>query len=54
MAIFATDTSNPWLWCVIFASSTTKQNYETRDIMLAKDFDGVTYTYRLRAKDAAK
>lgn len=29
-AIFAADTSNPRLWSVIFDSSTTKQNYETR------------------------
>ena len=48
-AIFATDPSNPWPWSVIFDSITTKQIYETRDATFAKDFEGVTYTYRPRA-----
>ena len=53
-AIFATDPSNPWSWNVIFDSTATKQIYETRDTSFAKDFEGVTYTFRLRTKGAAK
>ena len=53
-AIFATDPSNPWSWSVIFDSNATKKIYETRDASFAKDFEGVTYTYRLLTKSAAK
>lgn len=49
-AIFATDPSNSWSWSVIFDSAVTKQIYKTRDATIAKDFKGVTYTYRLCAK----
>ena len=52
-AIFATDPSNPWSWSVTFDTAATKQIYETRNATLVKDFEGVTYTYRLRAKGAA-
>ena len=31
-----------------------KKNSQARDTMLAKDFEGVTYMYRLRAMGAAK
>ena len=53
-AIFATDPSNPWSWSMIFDSTVTKKIYETRDATFAKDFEGVTYTYRLQPKGAAK
>ena len=53
-AIFAKDQSNPWSWSVIFGSTATKQIYETRDATYTKDFEGVTCTYRLQAKGAAK
>ena len=53
-AIFTTDSFQPWSWNVIFDTTATKQIYETRDAMFAKDFEGITYTYRLRAKGAAK
>ena len=36
-----------WLYC-------SKTNYETRGATFIKDFEGVTYTYRLQAKYAAK
>ena len=52
--IFATDPSNPWSWSVIFYSTITKQIYETRDATFVKDFEGVTYMFRLRKKGAAK
>ena len=39
---------------MIFDSTITKQIYETRDATFAKDFEGVTYRYRLRKKGAAK
>ena len=32
----------------------TKQIYETRDATFVKDFEGVTYMFRLRKKGAAK
>ena len=51
-AIFATDPSNPWSWSVTFDTAATKQIYETRNATLVKDFEGVTYIYRLRAKGA--
>ena len=53
-AIFPIDSSNPWSWSMIFDSTATKQTYETRDATFVKDYQGVTYTYRLRAKGAAK
>ena len=37
-----------------FDSTATKQIYETRDATFAKDFEGVSYTYRIRSKGAAK
>ena len=39
---------------MIFDSTATKQTYETRDATFVKDYEGVTYTFRLRAKGAAK
>ena len=39
---------------MIFDSTATKQIYETRYATFAKDFEGVTNMYRLRAKGAAK
>ena len=39
---------------MIFDSTTTKQIYETRDPMFAKDFEEVTYTYRFWERGAAK
>lgn len=39
---------------MIFDSTATKQTYETRDATFVKDYQGVTYTCRLRAKGAAK
>ena len=53
-AIFPTDPSKPWSWIVVFDSTATKQIHKTRDITFAKDFEGVTYTDRIRAKSAAK
>ena len=50
--IFAIDPSKPWSRSLIFDSTVTKQIYETRDTIFAKDFEGVTCTYRLQAKDA--
>lgn len=40
-AIFATDPSNSWSWCVIFDSAVTKQIYKTRNATIAKDFKGL-------------
>ena len=31
IAIFATDTSNPWSWRMVFDSTATKQIYKARD-----------------------
>ena len=53
-AIFTTDPFHPWSWNVIFDTTATKQIYETRNAMFAKDFEWITYTCRLRAKVAAK
>ena len=53
-AIFVTEPSNSWFWSIISDSTATKQIYETRDATFAMDFEGVTYTYRLRTKGAAK
>ena len=41
-------------WGVIFDSTATKQIYQTRDATFAKNFEGFTYTYRLKAKSTAK
>ena len=54
MTICTIDPSNPWPRSVIFDSSATEQIYETRDATFAKDFEGVSYTYRIRSKGAAK
>ena len=51
--MFATDLSKPWSWSVMFDSTTTKQIHETKDARFAKDFEGITYTYRLRTTSAA-
>ena len=45
--IFATDQPKPWSWSVIANFTATKQNYETTDATLAKEFERVLYTYRL-------
>ena len=37
----------------MFDSTTTKQIHETKDARFAKDFEGITYTYRLRTTSAA-
>ena len=39
---------------MIFDSNAAKKIYITRDATFAKDFEGVTYTYRLRAKGATE
>ena len=39
---------------MIFDPTATKQIYETRNAMFAKDFEGAIYTYKLRAKGASK